>query len=69
LRIEEDPFIDFLKLIFAQKRKTLLNNLRNRYDGAVARRALQETKIRPDVRAEALDLKQTAGIFRRLTHP
>ncbi|HTD23006.1 MAG TPA: 16S rRNA (adenine(1518)-N(6)/adenine(1519)-N(6))-dimethyltransferase RsmA [Terriglobales bacterium] len=69
LRIEEDPFIDFLKLIFAQKRKTLLNNLRNRYDGAVARRALQETKIRPDVRAEALDLKQTAGIFRQLTHP
>ena len=69
LRIEEDPFIDFLKLIFAQKRKTLLNNLRNRYDGAIVRRALQETKIRPDVRAEALDLKQTAGVFRRLTHP
>src|SRR5260370_2237880 len=69
LRIEEDPFIDFLKLIFAQKRKTLLNNLRNRYDGAIVRRALLETKIRPDVRAEALDLKQTAGVFRRLTHP
>jgi 16S rRNA (adenine1518-N6/adenine1519-N6)-dimethyltransferase len=69
LQIEEDPFVDFLKLIFAQKRKTLLNNLRSRYDQAVVRRALQDAKIRPDVRAEALDLKQTAGVFRRLTHP
>ena len=69
LRVEEEPFIDFLKLIFAQKRKTLFNNLRNRYENGAVRDALQEAKIRPDVRAEALDLKKTAEIFRRLTHP
>ncbi len=69
LRVEEDPFIDFLKLIFAQKRKTLFNNLRNRYDNGAVRHALQEAKIRPDVRAEALDLKKTAEVFRRLTRP
>jgi 16S rRNA (adenine1518-N6/adenine1519-N6)-dimethyltransferase len=69
LRVEEEPFIDFLKLIFAQKRKTLFNNLRNRYENGAVRDALQEAKIRPDVRAEALDLKKTAEVFRRLTHP
>ncbi|HTC93868.1 MAG TPA: 16S rRNA (adenine(1518)-N(6)/adenine(1519)-N(6))-dimethyltransferase RsmA [Terriglobales bacterium] len=67
LRVEEAPFIDFLKLIFAQKRKTLFNNLRDRYDNGAVREALQEAKIRPDVRAEALDLKKTAEVFRRLT--
>lgn len=69
LRVEEEPFINFLKLIFAQKRKTLFNNLRGNYGNEAVKRVLQESKIRADVRAEALDLKQTAGVFRRLTHP
>jgi 16S rRNA (adenine1518-N6/adenine1519-N6)-dimethyltransferase len=66
LRIEEAPFFLFLKLIFAQKRKTLFNNLRERYDDAVIKEALKEAKVKPDVRAEALDLKHTAEVFRRL---
>ncbi|HZR29901.1 MAG TPA: 16S rRNA (adenine(1518)-N(6)/adenine(1519)-N(6))-dimethyltransferase RsmA, partial [Terriglobales bacterium] len=69
LQVEEEPFIDFLKLIFAQKRKTLFNNLRNHYENGAVREAMQEAKIRPDVRAEALDLKKTAEVFRRLTRP
>src|SRR6266849_3087569 len=69
LKVEEEPFIEFLKLIFAQKRKTLFNNLRARYEAGAIKRALQEAKVRPDVRAEALDLKKTAEVFRRLTHP
>jgi len=69
LKVEEEPFIEFLKLVFAQKRKTLFNNLRARYDGGAIKQALQEAKVRPDVRAEALDLKKTAEVFRRLTHP
>jgi 16S rRNA (adenine1518-N6/adenine1519-N6)-dimethyltransferase len=66
LRIEEAPFFSFLKLIFAQKRKTLFNNLRERYDDAAIKGALKEAKVKPDVRAEALDLKHTAEVFRRL---
>ena len=31
LQVEEAPFIAFLKLAFAQKRKTLVNNLRGQY--------------------------------------
>ena len=69
LRVEEAPFIEFLKLIFAQKRKTLFNNLRARYDEAAIKQALQGAKVCPDVRAEALDLKHTAEVFRRLTRP
>jgi 16S rRNA (adenine1518-N6/adenine1519-N6)-dimethyltransferase len=69
LKVEEAPFLSFLKLIFAQKRKTLFNNLRERYDEGAVKKSLQGAKVRPDVRAEALDLKHTAEIFRRLTRP
>jgi len=69
LRVPEAPFIDFLKLIFSQKRKTLLNNLRQRYEAASVQQALKQAKLRPDVRAEALSLAQTAEVFRRLTLP
>jgi len=69
LRVPEASFIDFLKLIFSQKRKTLLNNLRQRYEAASVQQALKQAKLRPDVRAEALSLAQTAEVFRRLTHP
>lgn len=69
LRVPEDAFIDFLKLIFSQKRKTLFNNLRSHYDQGAVQQALKEAKVRPDARAEALSLKQTAEVFRRLTPP
>jgi 16S rRNA (adenine1518-N6/adenine1519-N6)-dimethyltransferase len=67
LKVEEAPFLSFLRLVFAQKRKTLFNNLRERYDETVIRQSLRGAKVRPDVRAEALDLKHTAEVFRRLT--
>src|SRR5271165_74771 len=41
LQIEEEPFIAFLKLAFAQKRKTLVNNLRGRFTDAAVRAALK----------------------------
>jgi 16S rRNA (adenine1518-N6/adenine1519-N6)-dimethyltransferase len=69
LHVEEAPFVEFLKLIFGQKRKTLFNNLRERHEPAAIKQALQGARVRPDVRAEAIDLKHTAEIFRRLTRP
>jgi len=39
LQVDEQPFIEFLKLAFAQKRKTLANNLRIRYDDKAIRAA------------------------------
>ncbi len=66
LRVEEEPFVAFLKLIFAQKRKTLVNNLRAQYENPAIRAALKAAGVRADVRAEALPLGKTAAVFRHL---
>src|SRR5579859_8052082 len=67
LHIKPEEFIEFLKLAFAMKRKTLVNNLRGKYGEERVRTALKDAGIRPDVRAEALPLEKSAEIFGRLT--
>jgi 16S rRNA (adenine1518-N6/adenine1519-N6)-dimethyltransferase len=57
----EREFIDFLKLAFGQKRKTLANNLKTTY-GATDE-ILSENRLRPDARAEALSIKELAQVF------
>lgn len=66
LQVEGQPFIAFLKLAFAQKRKTLANNLRTRYDDKAIRAALKSVGLRSDIRAEAVSLEKTAETFRAL---
>jgi 16S rRNA (adenine1518-N6/adenine1519-N6)-dimethyltransferase len=66
LRVKPEPFIEFLKQNFAQKRKTLVNNLRGIYQQDHVRAALKGAGARPDVRAEALTLEKAAAIFREL---
>ena len=68
LGVPEKEFIDFLKLSFGQKRKTLWNNLKPKYGQKLLESALQETQIKPTVRAEALSLEKNAAIFRALNH-
>jgi 16S rRNA (adenine1518-N6/adenine1519-N6)-dimethyltransferase len=68
LGVEELPFIAFLKQCFAQKRKTLANNLRaaGLATGTVA--AAYDAAIIPaQVRAEVLTLEQFAGLWRALS--
>ena len=67
LDVAEYGFVEFLKLSFGQKRKTLWNNLKSRYEPDVLRAALQKTGVKPTVRAEALSLEKTASLFRALT--
>jgi 16S rRNA (adenine1518-N6/adenine1519-N6)-dimethyltransferase len=67
LRVEETEFIQFLKISFAQKRKTLWNNLKSQYPAGELSRAMSKAKIKPEVRAEALSLEESAGLFRALT--
>ncbi len=69
LQVEEEPFIAFLKLAFAQKRKTLANNLRGQYDAAAIRAALKSAGAKSDVRAEAMSLEKTSAVFRALSAP
>lgn len=66
LGVSAPAFLDFLKLAFAQKRKTLLNNLRQRYDEDAARKAIAAARLRPDARAEAADLEKMARVFKHL---
>jgi 16S rRNA (adenine1518-N6/adenine1519-N6)-dimethyltransferase len=66
LRVDSKPFIAFLQQSFAQKRKTLWNNLRGSYDEAALRRALQTAGITTSARAETLSLEQSAAVFRVL---
>jgi len=66
LHVPEEEFINFLKLSFGQKRKTLWNNLKAQYAEDSLRAALQEAGVKPAVRAEAVPLEKKAAIFRAL---
>lgn len=66
LQVDETGFIAFLKLVFGQKRKTLFNNLRERYEPNLAKQALVSAKLRPEVRAEAVSLEKMAQLYRTL---
>jgi 16S rRNA (adenine1518-N6/adenine1519-N6)-dimethyltransferase len=68
LQVPETAFIDFLKLSFSQKRKTLWNNLKVQYDGKTLRAAMEETGVKSDVRSEALSLEKTAALFKALSN-
>lgn len=67
LRVNEAEFMQFLKFSFAQKRKTLWNNLKSTYASQDLKKAMAKTKIGDAMRAEALSLEQSANLFRALT--
>ena len=68
LQVPEQPFIDFLRQSFGQKRKTLWNNLRETYDSKLLRDAMEKSKIEPNLRAEALSLEKSAALYRSLAN-
>jgi 16S rRNA (adenine1518-N6/adenine1519-N6)-dimethyltransferase len=68
LQVRETEFIGFLKLAFGQKRKTLMNNLKTQYPSPLLRKAMEEAKVKPEVRAEALSLEKSAALFRALSN-
>jgi 16S rRNA (adenine1518-N6/adenine1519-N6)-dimethyltransferase len=68
LQVKRTAFLRFLQLCFRQKRKTLVNNLKN---AGIAETgdilaAIQSAGLNRDVRAEAVSLEAMASIFRRL---
>jgi 16S rRNA (adenine1518-N6/adenine1519-N6)-dimethyltransferase len=66
LDVAGDGFIDFLRLSFAQKRKTLWNNLKVGYGESELKQALAEAKVKPSARAESLSLEMSAAVYRAL---
>jgi 16S rRNA (adenine1518-N6/adenine1519-N6)-dimethyltransferase len=67
LEVEPAAFLEFLKLSFGQKRKTLVNNLKARYDHKAILAALAAAKAPAGARAESLPLEKSAAIFRALS--
>ncbi len=65
LEVEPEPFRRFLQSCFAQKRKTLANNLRAAGRGA-AEIAAALADVRPNARAEELSPDELARVFRAL---
>jgi 16S rRNA (adenine1518-N6/adenine1519-N6)-dimethyltransferase len=66
LGVAGDGFIDFLRLSFGQKRKTLWNNLKTNYAGPELKRALAAAEVKPTARAETLSLEESAAVYRAL---
>jgi 16S rRNA (adenine1518-N6/adenine1519-N6)-dimethyltransferase len=64
---DEVAFLDFVKLCFSQKRKTLVNNLRALAKPDRVRQALMTQDLRPDARAEQLSVAQFAALHASLT--
>lgn len=67
LRVQAEPFGRFLRTAFAQKRKTLANNLRAAgIAPGLTEASLSETGIEPMARAESLTVEQFAALWRCL---
>jgi 16S rRNA (adenine1518-N6/adenine1519-N6)-dimethyltransferase len=61
---DENAFRDLISIAFAQKRKTILNNLKATHDGA--KENLERSGIDPQRRAESLDLSEWLSLFAAL---
>jgi len=62
---DERHFLNFVKLCFSQKRKTLVNNLRSLAQPDKLRAALASFGLRHDARAEQLTVAQLATLHTR----
>jgi 16S rRNA (adenine1518-N6/adenine1519-N6)-dimethyltransferase len=64
---EPEKFFGFLQMCFAQKRKTLRNNLLGASSDDRIHEALEKAGARSDARAEQLSLSQFATIFKSIS--
>lgn len=60
---DDGAFLRFAQACFAQKRKTLANNLRAQFGAERVEAMLKEAGISPRARAEELSVAQLAGLF------
>jgi 16S rRNA (adenine1518-N6/adenine1519-N6)-dimethyltransferase len=66
---KSERFLDFAKRCFAQKRKSLLNNLASIYSRSEVLSALAGGHFAQNLRAEQLPLEDLAVLFEDLIHP
>lgn len=63
---DADAFLRFVGGCFRQKRKTLANNLKDRYAPGQILQGLSAIKAKPNARAEELAVEQLAALYRAL---
>ena len=66
---DEDGFLEFVKLCFGQKRKTLVNNLRTLAEPDRTRGVLEQLALRADARAEQLSVSQLSALHSAIGTP
>jgi 16S rRNA (adenine1518-N6/adenine1519-N6)-dimethyltransferase len=64
---DAEKFLNFVKLCFGQKRKTLANNLRQIAKPQQIRELLKELELREDARAEQLSVAQFGSVYRAIS--
>ena len=64
---DDQAFLQFVKTCFAQKRKTLSNNLRAIVAPDELRALLKDLKLREDARAEQLTVAQFATLYKTIS--
>ncbi len=64
--VDAEQFLAFVGLCFRQKRKILLNNLRERYGGERVLTALMLNRLTNKTRAEELSIEKLANLFQLL---
>jgi 16S rRNA (adenine1518-N6/adenine1519-N6)-dimethyltransferase len=62
----EDAFLEFVKLCFSKKRKTLVNSLRGKWNADEVRGALTSLGLRADARAEQISISGLAAMYAKL---
>jgi 16S rRNA (adenine1518-N6/adenine1519-N6)-dimethyltransferase len=66
-RYSPEEFLEFVKICFAQKRKTLANNLKSLVGVARTRELLRSSGIREDARAEQLTVQDFVRLFEAIS--
>ena len=64
---DDAAFLEFVKRCFAQKRKTLSNNLRDLLPPENLRALLRDLRLREDARAEQLTVAQFAALYKTIS--
>ncbi|HKS95751.1 MAG TPA: 16S rRNA (adenine(1518)-N(6)/adenine(1519)-N(6))-dimethyltransferase RsmA [Terriglobia bacterium] len=67
--VDAEEFLEFVKLCFAQKRKSVLNNLAEDFGRETTERTLTSLGWARSLRAEQLSLSQLARLYARLPAP
>jgi 16S rRNA (adenine1518-N6/adenine1519-N6)-dimethyltransferase len=65
--IDTEEFLDFVKMCFAHKRKTLVNNLKSLGEADQIRASMERIGLRADARAEQLNVGEFVGLWRELS--